>query len=58
MKIQKLNWEEWEAELKRVAMAAGWTENGVKSTDWSAYRSYFDDGYSPAEALLEDMSYA
>jgi len=57
-----MSFEEWMRELRRL-MIEKWrvaenieqAERYGSDEDW---RSYFDGGYMPDEALLEDFSYA
>ena len=44
----------WEDELRRVYNCAGMPG----APDCKAYRDYFAEGYTPAEAYLEDLSNA
>lgn len=50
-------YQEWLKELKEIAVREFQyvSENDI---DAEAYRDYYDEGYSPKEALLEDWTYA
>ena len=50
--------QEWLDELDAYAAQLGWPENIVKQTGSDCWRDYYMDGYTPAEAWAEDMSYA
>lgn len=59
MTNQTVTFEIWFAELKKVAIEQYQFSEGCRdSFDADAFREYFDDGYSPAEAIEEDLSYA
>lgn len=58
MKLPTIDYYEWVQELKRVAIVEGFTQKGVANTDWEAFKDYYIDGYTPAEAILEDLSNA
>lgn len=59
MRQQSLTFEEWIENLKQVALSQyDFTDKGIATIDWPAYRNYYDDGYTPEEAMAEDMSYA
>lgn len=49
-------WTEWWAELKAVAEPTGYIF--VHEGNESAWRDYFIDEYSPAEAIEEDLKQA
>lgn len=53
--INPPDWERWAAELDRLAGDAYGEGSAIKNTGPDAWRSMFDDGLSPAEALIEDM---
>ena len=56
---QTMTYEEWIEALKTVATNKfDFTEKGISQTDWNAFRDYYNDGYSPEGALLEDFSNA
>jgi len=57
-KSQGVSWESWIEEFKRVAKCSNFTNAGMNNTDWSAFRQSYDEDMTPAEAMLEDMSYA
>lgn len=44
--------EKWFAELKALATKADWPIGDAES-----WRGYFDDEYSPRDALKEDIGY-
>jgi hypothetical protein len=57
--LNGMDYYAWVQELKKVAVKRfGFTEHGVKHTDWDAFKDYFIDGYSPKDALTEDSSCA
>jgi len=57
MSLPTMDYHAWIKELKNVALATGYTVKGT-NTNWEVFKDYYIDGYTPAEALLEDMSYA
>ena len=52
--MQALTFGQWWDELLVVAVRLDWP---VEPDDGSAWESYYDDGYTPEEAIQEDMSY-
>ena len=47
---------QWIEELKRVAAEKfEYTQHGINHTDWWIFEPYFLDGYSPEEAMREDL---
>lgn len=53
-----LDFDVWFAELKRIAGGRyGFTAAGLANFDAEAWKEYFTEGYSPADALAENMSY-
>lgn len=46
-------WDNWAQELQRCWKLWG----GGAGLDTEAYRESFDEGMSPAEALMEDLAY-
>lgn len=55
-KSSGVTWEKWLEELVKVATCAGYGD--LSDTDWSTFRMYYDNDLTPAEAMLNDMSYA
>lgn len=55
-----MSFEEWTAELDRVAAAHPWASNiyGSKCSDTADWSDYFNDNWSPADAISEDLSHA
>lgn len=58
-----MTWDEWSAELIRLGgdrygPRGVIVECGTGPDGQSAWRQYYDDGYSPRAALEEDASYA
>lgn len=56
------SWEDWSAELVRLGgdrygPRGVIVECGTGPDGRSAWRQYYDDGYTPARALAEDASY-
>lgn len=49
-----LKYEAWFYELIRIAKLNGFSTYAISTFDKEAWKSYFDDGKSPAEALAED----
>lgn len=49
----KLTWEEWLDELRQTAVPYSWPIG-----DPEAWREFYNDGYSPREAIEEDISNA
>ena len=58
MENQIFTFERWLKELSSIAFLNGYTYNLVESSGEDCWRDYFDDDYSPAEALIEDHSHA
>lgn len=50
--------EQWLGFLDQVALSNRWKERIVAQTGAECWRDYYDDGYTPYEALQEDCSYA
>jgi len=46
------DWEKWWTELQRLATAANWP-----CSEDEPWRDYYSDGYTPKDALEEEMSY-
>ena len=59
-KKQGITWEVWLEELKRVGKCAGFIDVNADehNTYWEEFRMSYDADMTPAEAMLEDMSYA
>lgn len=54
--LKPIEWEDWWAELKALAEApVNW--NFVHDGNEDSWREYFENSYSPADALEEDISY-
>ena len=53
-----MSFEEWISELRKLA--GPFIERGQITEDYldpKSWRDYFEDGYTPAAAWAEDMSY-
>jgi len=48
-----MTFDEWFADVKELAKEYDWPVGNPE--DW---REFYDDGYSPREAILEDISQA
>ena len=60
MSANDMSWEDWKAELDRLAIAGDiyGPEGAIEACGEESWRDYFEDGYSPQEALDEDIDYA
>lgn len=47
------HWQRWLAEVRRIDKERGWN---LAPEDGDAWREYYDDGFSPAEALDEEAN--
>lgn len=58
--MTKMEFGAWFDELKRIALSTyGFSQEAVGTFDAEAYRnSYYDAGYSPSEAIQEDLTCA
>lgn len=64
-KMADQSWADWISELDRLDLAAGGrygpagaiSECGVDLSGQSVWRTYYDDAYTPADAMAEDGSY-
>jgi hypothetical protein len=58
---EDLTWEEWSEELvkvaERIVPGAYGSEGPVKAYGEDAWRGMYNNGYSPYDALHEDMTY-
>lgn len=50
-------WDEWAAELDRLAGDAYGPRGAIAECGESGWREMFDHGYSPSDAFEEDRSY-
>lgn len=50
---RRKKWQEWFAELQRLGIEKQWPVR-----DWYDWRDFWLDGYTPKDALAEDMSNA
>lgn len=55
-KSSGVTWEKWLEELVRVATCANYGD--ISDTNWEVFRPNYDEDMTPAEAMLEDLSYA
>lgn len=56
---QKQTYEEWFAEVKRIAKERlGWSEKAIATIDVVAWKEYYDDGFSPIDAWYEEYAAA
>lgn len=61
MKEEKLPWEEYKAEVLRIAKEElDWSQSAMDSICWESWKEcyYDDDYYSPIEAWEEEYSNA
>jgi hypothetical protein len=55
---QQIEWSEWERQAKAYYRQLGWEERVIETLDWGVYReTYYDGGYTPEDAIDEDLSY-
>lgn len=47
---------DWVEDAKTEFRRLGFIEKSIASIDWEAYRVYYDYGYSPEDAIKEDLS--
>lgn len=52
------DYDEWFRELRRIAFLNGFSPDSIETFDKEAWRSYFGDGNTPAQALFEEISCA
>ena len=52
-----MKFNKWMVELKRIAVKK-YNFNETEVFHREAWREYFNDGITPEEALIEDISYA
>jgi hypothetical protein len=50
-------WEDWLEELKKIATCCGYNVKSV-NVDWNVFRLSYDDNMTPADAMLNEFSYA
>lgn len=50
-----VSFQDWTAELRRIANIMGWTEpeKSIGEEDW---KIYYEDNLTPAQAMLEDLN--
>ena len=59
MPKQKMTFEEWFKEVKRIAWCDFYyTLEAVDSFDPDAWRLFYDEGETPGQAIIEDLSNA
>lgn len=50
-----MDFETWKAELKRLAVSEhGYDEECFNTFDWDSWKEYYDDGFTPKDALMEE----
>lgn len=54
MPLQKLKIEDWYLELKKVAKRKYDMDNVAEISAW---KDHYDEGYSPLDAIDDDLSY-
>lgn len=54
----RIPFEQWLAGLDHAALTAGFRCRMVAGTGAECWRDYYDDGYTPRDALAEDLSHA
>lgn len=52
-----LSFEQWLAFLDTAWLSAGFTRRIAADTGAECWQDYYDDGYTPSEALAEDMGH-
>lgn len=55
--MSRMTFEEWLAELDAESLRRGY-KKPVSAVGTECWRGYYDDGYSPVDALDEDETYA
>lgn len=56
-----MDFRQWLSELRKLLLDGGYCPTPKDADDCGTeddWRSYFDDGYTPQEAVSEDFSYA
>lgn len=56
--VQTYDFKSWCKELDKIAVISGMPDNYTGVTGNESWLDYFTGDYSPAEAFVEDMSYA
>ena len=56
--MDSTSWEEWKAELVRQAGDRYGPRGAIEECGEECWRDYYDSGYTPEEALDEDLNYA
>jgi len=54
----KIPFAQWLAGLDHAALTAGFRRRLVADTGEECWQDYFDGGYTPFEALVEDLGHA
>jgi hypothetical protein len=52
------SFNQWLKQLDRVAKEYGYEESMIKQTGTECWRDYFNDGLTPIEAFIEDLTNA
>lgn len=52
------DYEQWFDEALRIARLLGWQAKAIASIDREAWREYFDEGHTPAQAWAEEYDAA
>lgn len=55
--IHHISFEQWLSGLDHAALTYGFTRRLVADTGAESWRDYYEDGMTPTQALLEDLSY-
>jgi len=50
--------DQWLGFLDGAALTCGWRYRISRSTGEECWKDYYEDGYTPMEALTEDCNYA
>lgn len=55
---EHITFEQWLNFLDGSALTCGWKSRMAQQTGAECWKDYYDDGYTPLEALTEDCSHA
>ena len=51
-----MSFTQWLDVLRREMMQKGFSAKAIQSIDIKAWRTFYDAGYTPLDALIEDIS--
>ena len=52
----QMSFTQWLDVLRREMMQKGFSAKAIQSIDIKAWRTFYDAGYTPLDALIEDIS--